>query len=932
MTCAACAARVEKAVAALPGAVRADVNLLKSSMALEHDPELTPQLVVAAVERAGYGAAPDAPGGAVPGASESPSERFKKEARQASVRLKLSLAFTAPLFYLAMGHMMGWPLPPFFLGRSGALPWAFTQFLLLLPVIHVNRGYFSRGFAALARRAPTMDTLVAVGSGAAFAYGAAGIYSMMAALASGDAHGLHEASMMLYFESGAVILTLVTMGRMLETRAKAGTGAAVEGLLALAPKTATIVRDGVETSLPAADLKPGDVMVIKTGESAAADGTVVAGSGAADESALTGESLPVDKAPGDTVSCATTLSSGRLEVRVERSGDDTVLAQIVRLVDEATGSKAPVARLADRISGVFVPAVIFIAAATFVVWFFMAGAPAGTSLSMAISVLIISCPCALGLATPTAVMVGTGAGARMGVLFKSAAAREGAASVTVAVLDKTGTVTEGKPSVKAVLAAPGVGEEELLTVFYSLERLSEHPLARAVVAFAEERKLPWREVSGWNQLPGQGLSGTVGGKTYHAGNRRVIEGLAEASGAGEPGRRVADGAEGETDLKDGMLAEGEAAVKNGAAETGEKREKAETPASASSPAASETAELLSSAEKLAEEGLTALFATDGERVLGLIALGDTVKPGSAWAVKTLSGMGIPSVMMTGDDERTAKAVARRCGISKVKAGVLPQDKEREIRSLQDKGFTVAMVGDGVNDAPALARADVGIAVASGTDVAVEAADVVLMKNDLADAAAAVLLGRKVMRNIRQNLFWAFCYNTLGIPVAAGAFYKALGIALSPMVAAAAMSLSSVCVVSNALRLRFFKPPERPRGTAEPRPGPEPAPGALASGRAVEQTVRPAPGAAPAGRVPEGEPAAPGKERKGTAMEVKLKVDGMSCGHCSARVEKTLSGIPGVDKAEVDLKAGTALVTLSSDVPASALAEKVTEAGYEATVL
>jgi heavy metal translocating P-type ATPase len=930
MTCAACAARVEKAVSALPDAERADVNLLKSTLVLEHGPALTASQVISAIEKAGYGASPDLQGKPGTAPAESPSERFAREARETAARLRLSLTFTAPLFYLAMGHMLGWPLPPFFRGDAGALPWAFTQFLLLLPVLHANRGYFSRGLGALMHRAPTMDTLIAVGSGAASVYGCAGIYAMMAALGKGDGHGLHEASMMLYFESGAVILTLVTMGRMLETRAKARTGLAVEGLMALAPRTATVVRDGTEQEIPAGELKPGDLMVVRTGESAAADGTVSAGYGAADESALTGESLPVDKAPGDRVSCATVLSSGRLEVTVDRTGEDTVLAQIVRLVDEATGSRAPVARLADRISGIFVPAVIFLAAATFVIWFFMAGSPAGTALSMAISVLIISCPCALGLATPTAVMVGTGAGARMGVLFKSAAALETAASVTVAVLDKTGTVTEGRPAVKSVVPAPGVSEEELLTVFYSLERLSEHPLARATVSFAEERKLAWREVADWKQLPGQGLSGVMDGTLYHIGNRKVIRGLA-GTGGGADARDPAGAPAG-----DASGAAGEPEAEGTARDAGKD-------AAASPPAAAPgEADLLDRADRLSEEGLTALFASDGTRLLGLIALGDTVKPRSAAAVKALQDMGIASVMVTGDDERTARAVARQCGIRKVKAGVLPQDKEREIRALQDKGHTVAMVGDGVNDAPALARADVGIAVASGTDVAVEAADVVLMKNDLADAAAAVLLGRKVMRNIRQNLFWAFCYNTLGIPVAAGALYKALGITLSPMVAAAAMSLSSVCVVTNALRLRFFRPPVLPDaapGSGSPKaeasraagPG-DAVSGALDSGAALGQNR----GGADAGRTArdgEAHPASPAQDEKGAGiMEVKLKVDGMTCGHCSARVEKVLSGIPGVDRAAVDLKAGTALVTLSSDVPARTLAEKVTEAGYETTVL
>jgi Cu2+-exporting ATPase len=936
LTCAACAARVEKAVSALPGAERADVNLLKSTLALEHALSLTAPEVVAAVEKAGYGASPVSSLAAGTAPPETPSERFRKEAGAAALRLKLSLAFTAPLFYLAMGHMLGWPLPPFFRGDRGMLPWAFTQFLLLLPVLHLNRGYFSRGLAALARRAPTMDTLIAVGTGAASLYGAAGIYAMMAALAAGDSHGLHDASMMLYFESGAVILTLVTMGRMLETRAKARTGAAVESLVALAPKTAVILKGGAETEVPAAELKAGDVMILKTGESAAADGTVVGGSGAADESMLTGESLPVDKEPGDRVSCATALSSGRLEIRIDRVGEDTVLAQIVRLVDAATGSKAPIARLADRISGIFVPAVIFIAAAAFIVWFLFAGATASLSLAMAISVLIISCPCALGLATPTAVMVGTGAGARMGVLFKSAAALERAAAVNVAILDKTGTVTEGKPELVGAYPARGVTEEELLTVFHSLERLSEHPLARAVVSYCQAKGLPFREVTDWKQHPGQGLSGRIAGKLCHAGNRKTIRkllGSPEALESQEEPARPASGNPPPSPPSAPVGASGETLRNRDASrivepppEAADSRDPAASGEGDSPAPYSGLAGLTALAEKLSEEGLTALYAADETRVLGLIALGDAVKPRSAAAVKALSDMGVASVMVTGDDERTARAVARACGITRVLAGALPQDKEREVRRLQDKGFVCAMVGDGVNDAPALARADVGIAVASGTDVAVEAADVVLMKNDLGDAAAAVLLGRKVLRNIRQNLFWAFCYNTLGIPVAAGALYKALGIALSPMVAAAAMSLSSACVVTNALRLRFFKPPVLAEA-APSRESPETAKAGPETGPAADA----APGLA-AATAGEGKSATPAPAAKGTDMEVKLKVDGMTCGHCSARVEKTLSEVPGVDKAVVDLKAGTAVVTLAKDIPAQTLARKVTEAGYEATVI
>jgi heavy metal translocating P-type ATPase len=872
LSCAACAARVEKAVGVLPGVGGANVNLLKSTLSLDSDPTLTPEAVINAVEKAGYGATLAVGAKAKAGAPRNdPGDVFAKEAQSMLFRLKVSIAFAAPLFYLSMGHMFGWPLPGFFLDDRGLLPLAFTQFLLLIPVVGVNHKYFRNGFRNLAKRSPDMDSLIAVGAGAAALYGLVVLYRMMFLSGANDAHALHAAAMNLYFESGATILALVTVGKYLETRAKEKTGSAIRSLLALAPKTATISKDGEETTVPAEDLAVGDILVLKTGEVLAADGVVVSGEGAMDESPLTGESLPVDKEPGSKVTGACSLSSGHLRIKLTGVGEDTALAKIIRLVDEATSTKAPIARLADRISGVFVPFVIFVALASFAIWLLL-GQSLSFSLSIMISVLVISCPCALGLATPTAIMVGSGVGARLGLLFKSAASLERTSLVKVMALDKTGTITLGKPELKKILTLGGLDEDEFLSTVYSVESYSEHPLAGAVAREAERRKLKAREVSSFKQLPGQGLSGTIDGTTYLVGNRRILSDLAGAA--------AGDRAERDEDVRS----------------------------------------LLEESERLSNAGLTTLFllktgeGDDKAELSGLLALGDTLKDDAVAAVEVLGKLGIEPVMLTGDDPRAAEAVAAEAGIRKVVAGVRPEDKEKVLKDLGQSNTVTAMVGDGVNDAPALARADVGIAIGAGTEVAVEAGDVVLMKNELMGAPLSVMLSKKVMRNIRQNLFWAFGYNVLGIPIAAGVFHGPFGLTLNPMIAALAMSLSSVCVVSNALRLRFFDPDAELAKIGHLR-GPAP--------KTEEKTL--------SGDSPKSESKThdPPEEKD---MEIKLKVDGMTCGHCSARVEKALGEVPGVKTAKVDLKAGTASVTTAGEVSPETLTKKVTDAGYEASVL
>ena len=848
MTCAACSARVEKATRAVPGVADVAVNLLKNSMDISFDDGVEPSAVTAAVEaavdKAGYGASARVPavangGGQGAGsraAQARPVTDAAAEAKHVRMRLIVSAAFTIPLFYLSMGHMFGWPLPGFFLGDENVLTFAFTQFLLLLPVVFVNFKFFCVGFKTLVHGAPNMDSLIALGSTAASAYGIYAIYKIGIALGAGDLHAAHMAAMDLYFESAAMILTLITLGKYFEARAKGKTTDAIAKLVDLAPKEAVRLADGVEERVPVEAVRVGDVLAVRAGEGVPVDGTLLEGSGTLDESVITGESVPVDKRPGDRVTGATLNSTGWFTMRADRVGDDTALAGIIRLVDEATSTKAPIEKIADKISGVFVPVVIVIAVVTFAVWMF-GGATLEIALSHAISVLVISCPCALGLATPTAIMVGTGRGATNGILIKSAEALETAHDVRTVVLDKTGTVTEGAPSVTDVLAAPGASEERLLELAVSVEGRSEHPLARAVCAYARERKVYPLLVEDFRQIPGEGVAALVDDRPSLAGNLRMME----ARG-----------------IETGTFAE--------------------------------------AARRLADEGKTPLFfAQDGE-LLGIVAVADTVKPSSAAALAVLKGMGIRTVMLTGDNERTAAAIQRKVGADEVIAGVLPDGKEREIRRLAEQG-RVAMVGDGINDAPALARADVGIAIGAGTDVAIESADIVLMRSDLLDVPVSIQLSRATLRNIKQNLFWALVYNAVCIPVAAGAL-SFMGLNLNPMIAAAAMSLSSVCVVTNALRLRGWKP-DLP---AAPSDAPASAP--------IDSTESDNP------------------NEKESTMEKTLNVEGMMCQHCVAHVKRALEGVAGVEEAVVDLDAGTATAKLAHDVPEDVLAAAIVEAGYE----
>lgn len=848
MTCAACSARVEKATRAVPGVADVAVNLLKNSMDISFDDGVEPSAVTAAVEaavdKAGYGASARVPavangGGQGAGsraAQARPVTDAAAEAKHVRMRLIVSAAFTIPLFYLSMGHMFGWPLPGFFLGDENVLTFAFTQFLLLLPVVFVNFKFFCVGFKTLVHGAPNMDSLIALGSTAASAYGIYAIYKIGIALGAGDLHAAHMAAMDLYFESAAMILTLITLGKYFEARAKGKTTDAIAKLVDLAPKEAVRLADGVEERVPVEAVRVGDVLAVRAGEGVPVDGTLLEGSGTLDESVITGESVPVDKRPGDRVTGATLNSTGWFTMRADRVGDDTALAGIIRLVDEATSTKAPIEKIADKISGVFVPVVIVIAVVTFAVWMF-GGATLEIALSHAISVLVISCPCALGLATPTAIMVGTGRGATNGILIKSAEALETAHDVRTVVLDKTGTVTEGAPSVTDVLAAPGASEERLLELAVSVEGRSEHPLARAVCAYARERKVYPLLVEDFRQIPGEGVAALVDDHPSLAGNLRMME----ARG-----------------IETGTFAE--------------------------------------AARRLADEGKTPLFfAQDGE-LLGIVAVADTVKPSSAAALAVLKGMGIRTVMLTGDNERTAAAIQRKVGADEVIAGVLPDGKEREIRRLAEQG-RVAMVGDGINDAPALARADVGIAIGAGTDVAIESADIVLMRSDLLDVPVSIQLSRATLRNIKQNLFWALVYNAVCIPVAAGAL-SFMGLNLNPMIAAAAMSLSSVCVVTNALRLRGWKP-DLP---AVPSDAPASAP--------IDSTESDNP------------------NEKESTMEKTLNVEGMMCQHCVAHVKRALEGVAGVEEAVVDLDAGTATAKLAHDVPEDVLAAAIVEAGYE----
>ncbi len=893
MSCSACQAHVEKAVRKLPGVEEAAVNLLANSMTVEYDETvLTDAGIVAAVTDAGYGASVRAGRGAsgradLRGAGKAGREAgrgedpMKVEIAYMKKRLIVSFACLIPLMYISMHHMFyewfGLPVPgivrQYLHGDENAIAFAFSQFLLLLPILYMNRKFFSVGFRSLIKGAPNMDTLVAIGASAAVAYGVYAIFAMGYGMGHGDWELVSNFSMDIYFESAGTILTLITMGKFLEARSKGRTGEAIRKLMDLAPKTAVVVRNGVEVEIPVEEVVLNDIVVVRPGQSVPVDGVIVEGNSSVDQSALTGESIPVEKNVGDTVIAASINKTGFFKLEAKKVGDDTTLSQIIRLVEEAGSSKAPIAKLADQISGVFVPVVITIAIAAAVIWL-LCGAEFSFALSIGIAVLVISCPCALGLATPVAIMVGTGKGAEYGILIKSAESLETAHTVKTVVLDKTGTITEGRPVVTDLApmasdATPGPlaerglteSEERLLYLAAAMEKPSEHPLAEAVVNFASERQLSVPEAERFLSIPGRGVTAEIEGEEYAAGNMALLEEFLTEGASQEAG--------------------------------GQARKRAESLALAAR-----------RGEALAEEGKTPLYFASRKEVLGVIAVADTVKPTSRQAIEELKAMGIDVVMLTGDNRRTAEAIRRQISVDRVVAEVLPQDKEKEVRALQENGGRVAMVGDGINDAPALARADVGIAIGAGADVAIESADIVLMKSDLLDVVTAIQLSRAVIRNIKENLFWAFFYNSVGIPLAAGVFFTAFGWKLNPMFGAAAMSLSSVCVVSNALRLRFFKP-RRAAGEA--------------------QAVATEPG--------KGCPIMPDKsgqenERSKEAMKKVLKVEGMMCNHCKAAVEKALNAVEGVSAAEVNLEQKTATATLAGEVADEALKAAVTEAGYE----
>ena len=841
MTCSACSARIEKSVGKLPGIKEVSVNLLKNSMVASYDESVLDTAgIVQAVEKAGYGAFPKTPAQtkshtAAPAAKPEASTA-QAEYKQMKQRLLLSALFTIPLFYISMGHMMGWPLPGFLLGMENAMSFAFTQFLLLIPVVFINFKYYRMGFKTLFHGSPNMDSLIAIGSSAAIVYGIYAIYKIGIGFGHGDMATVHSFMMDLYFESAGMILTLITLGKTLEARAKGKTSDAITKLMNLAPKTATVERDGQELQVPVEDVQLGETLIVKAGESVPVDGIVIEGFSSVDESALTGESIPVEKHIGDKVIGATTSKSGYFKMQATKVGDDTTLAQIVRLVDEATSSKAPIAKLADKVSGVFVPVVITISLIAVVVWLLL-GYGFEFALSIGISILVISCPCALGLATPTAIMVGTGKGATNGILIKSAEALETAHNIDTVVLDKTGTITQGTPVVTNMLCKEGIHSKELLQIAASLEKLSEHPLADAIVTEAEKEGLSFLPVSDFKQIPGQGIVGRIGDDTCLAGNRRLIE----ANG-----------------------------IRGGA--------------------------LLQLGEEMAVDGKTPLFFAEGEKLLGILGLADPLKPTSKEAVDSFHQMGIDVVMLTGDNKRTANTIASQLGIQAI-AEVLPQDKEMEVRRLQESGKKVAMIGDGINDAPALTRADVGIAIGAGTDVAMESADIVLMKSDLLDAVTAVQLSHATIKNIKQNLFWAFFYNCCGIPLAAGVFYSVLGWKLNPMFAAAAMSFSSAFVVGNALRLRLFTPTHQAHSAEK-------------TAQVIEQ---------------KDEKNIPNEED--VKMKKVLKIEGMMCSHCTGRVDKALNDMDGV-KATVSLEGKSAEVELTKDISDEALVKAVTDAGYE----
>ena len=832
MSCAACSARVEKAVSAVDGVTQCTVNLLTNSMVA--DGTASDAAIIAAVENAGYGASrADSDAKSAPKADDGMS--FDKEITLLKHRLIWSLALLAVLMYFSMGHMMwGWPLPPFFDGNHVAM--GLAQLLLTIGVMVISQKFFISGFKSVKNKAPNMDTLVSLGAGASFIYSTYALFAMTGAQIHGDSelvmHYMHE----FYFESAAMILALITLGKMLEARSKGKTTNALKGLMELSPKTAVIERDGKEITVPAEEVQKGDIFIVRPGDSIPADGIVTEGSSAVNESALTGESIPADKTVGDKVSAATVNQSGYIKCRATDVGADTTLSKIIQMVGDAAATKAPIAKIADRVSAIFVPTVITIAVVTTVAWMLF-GASFGYALARGISVLVISCPCALGLATPVAIMVGNGVGAKHNILFKTAAALEETGRIKTVVLDKTGTVTKGKPTVTDIICADGTGENELIESAYSLEIKSEHPLAKAVVEYAAENGLTARATENFTALPGNGLMGETDGTAVYGGNMNFIKTHADADN-----------------------------------------------------------DLITQAEKLSSQGKTPLFFCTDKKMLGIIAVSDVIKDDSAEAISELRGSGIRVVMLTGDNRRTAEAIAKTAGIDEVIADVLPDGKESAVSELM-KGGKVAMVGDGINDAPALTRADIGIAIGAGVDIAIDAADVVLMKSSLSDVVSAINLSRATLRNIHENLFWAFIYNVLGIPIAAGVFIHTFGWQLNPMLGAAAMSLSSFCVVTNALRLNTVKLGGRHK----------------AKNSKVSADVI--------------------KVRKNENMEEKnmtktLKIEGMMCSHCEARVKKCLEEINGVESAEVSHEKGTAVVTLTDNVPFDTLKAAVEAQDYK----
>ena len=872
MTCSACSSHVEKSVSKLTGVENVSVNLLTNSMQVEFDEnKLDTAGIIKAVEDAGYGAAvkdEHAKSGAKTSGQSDSQENSGLSAVEQNVknmkkRLIVSLIFWIPLMYVSMGHMIyQWlniPMPPFTMnflhGNENAITYAFTQFLLLLPILIANQKYFKNGFKTLWHRSPNMDSLIAIGAGAAILYGIFAIYRIGYAMGHGDMAVVHQYAHDLYFESAGTILTLITIGKYLETKSKGKTSEAITKLLNLAPKTVTVVRDGVEQVVDAADVEKGEIFLVKPGESVAVDGIVLEGKSSFDESAITGESIPVPKQEGDTIVSASMNKSGLIRAKATKVGEDTTIAQIIRLVEEASSSKAPIAKMADKIAGVFVPTVITIALIAGVIWL-ISGATFEFAMSTAIAVLVISCPCALGLATPVAIMVGTGKGAENGILIKSGDALETAHQIDTVVLDKTGTITQGKPVVTDIICAAGKNADktQLLQIAGSLEKGSEHPLAEAIVNYCVTNNISLEKVTDFNALFGKGIEGTVSGTHYYAGNEKMME---------EKGISLS------TEQKNQIQA-------------------------------------------LAKQGRTPLLFADEKQFLGIVAVADVVKPTSKEAVQKFRDYGIHVIMLTGDNEVTAQAIKEQVGIDEVIAGVLPTQKEEKISALKQAGHKVAMIGDGVNDAPALASADVGIAIGAGTDVAIESADIVLMKNDLLDAVGAVKLSKAVIRNIKENLFWAFFYNSIGIPLAAGVLYPLFQIKLNPMFGAAAMSLSSVCVVSNALRLRWVKLHDAKKTQSEPHQ--DVAASTIADinqHNALDNNIK-----------------STNNDKGESTMTTTISIEGMMCAHCQAHVEKALKEVAGVTEVTVSLENKNAVVT--GDASVEALKQAVVDAGYEVT--